>query len=539
MKEQSTTKGFAVLSAASMIVKIFSLLYVPFLQRIIGAEGYGVYSVTYTIFTFVYVLTNSGIPVAISKLVSELEAVNNYKDAVKAFKIARAGLVILGLVSSVMLILLAYPLTKSAHSPSAYLSVVALAPTIFITSVMSAYRGYFQGRGNMTPTAVSQIGEGIINTVFSLVFAAMLIKKGIEFGCAGATVGTTLGALFACIFLMRIYEKKGKKFAHKNNVLHGDTVRRLSNKALIKKLIYYSGPITLSVGLQNAGNLVDLFNIKNRLTVAGFNSHIGDYKFGVLGTYNVLINVPIALMTALSAAALPGISGAAAQNNRKLVQEKINYTFRLCFIIAVPAAIGLAVLCKPIYELLFSNYKNEYALMKYGSILIILMAAVQIQSTILQSIGKMHIVTITLTLGIITKVITNYILVAKPNINILGAVFGNMLCFLIPLILNNMIMTKALRIRIRLIKHMIKPLLASAMMGLIIGLVNFNLETIFLSFKSNSIILSFQIFVCILIGVLVYSYGLIITGGITKKDLNALSPRVLRLIPDVVKSRIR
>lgn len=106
MKEQSTTKGFAILSAAGMMVKVLSLLYIPFLIMIIGGEGYGIYGATYQVYTFIFVITNSGIPVAISKLISELAAVGNYKDAVKSFKIARFILLILGILMSLVLLIL-------------------------------------------------------------------------------------------------------------------------------------------------------------------------------------------------------------------------------------------------------------------------------------------------------------------------------------------------------------------------------------------------------------------------------------------------
>ncbi|HBC96620.1 MAG TPA: sporulation protein SpoVB, partial [Clostridium sp.] len=155
MKEQSTARGFAILSAGGMLVKVLSIVYIPLLMRIIGDEGYGLYGASYQIYTFVFVLTNSGIPVAISKLISELDAVGDYKDAVKGFRIARAMLMVIGMVMSVLLMVFASPLARAMGYKKIYLSLLSLAPAILFTSVASTYRGYFQGRGNMTPTAVS------------------------------------------------------------------------------------------------------------------------------------------------------------------------------------------------------------------------------------------------------------------------------------------------------------------------------------------------------------------------------------------------
>lgn len=207
MKTQSTTKGFAILSAAGMAVKLISLLYVPLLLSIIGEDGYGVYAIAYSVFAFIYVITNTGLTSAISKLVSELIALKNYKDAAKAFKMARLMLLAIGIVMSVFMLGLARPLSRFMNMPRSYLAIGALAPAVLFTSLASAYRGYFQGRGNMTATAVSQIIEQVMNIIFSLLFAALWRKYGIEAACAGGTVGTTLGAVASFIYLIRFYEK--------------------------------------------------------------------------------------------------------------------------------------------------------------------------------------------------------------------------------------------------------------------------------------------------------------------------------------------
>lgn len=537
MKQQSTAKGFAVLSAAGMIVKIISLLYVPFLNGIIDTEGFGVYSFVYLVFAFVYVITNSGIPVAISKMVSELIALGNYKDALRTFKIARALLVVLGLITSVLLMVLAKPITIITHNEKALLGIIALTPAIFITSVMSAYRGYFQGRGNMTPTAISQVGEQIINTIFSLVFAALLIGKGVELGVVGATIGTTLGALVACIYLIAIYEKSKNTRIH-NEQIRGN-VKRLSNKAIVRRLIKYCVPITMSVGLQNAGTLVDAGNIKTRLEVAGFDETSANEKFGLLNYYTTLVRVPLTLITALSAAALPSIAGAFAKGDRRLVKEKIKYVYKVCALVAMPSVVGLAVLSKPIYEVLFSDAVEGYTLLALGSVVVFLMAFVQIQITILQSVGKLYTALFAIFIGIIAKIATNYILVGNPSINITGAVYSNIIYFLIPFFMNMYNIRKVLRIRISIIKVMLKPGIASAFMGLVVYLAYFGLDTLFLTMKSNFVIKCGILGIPFVIGVLVYAYALILTGGITKEDLDSMSPRLVRIIPNFLKSRIQ
>lgn len=281
MKEQSIAKGFAVLSAASLIVKILSLLYIPFLLSVIGEEGNGIYAAAYQVYVFVYVLTNSGTPVAISKLVSELVALKNYTDAVRSFKIARFILIISGTIMSLIMFFSAKYLSHALYFEKSYLAILALSPAILFTSVVaSAYRGYFQGRGNMVPTAVSQVIEQIVNTILTLVFAVLLLRYGLEAACAGGTVGTSLGALVSAIFLIIVCKntKKPRVIANSEKI----ETKRYTYMELVKKIIAYGIPITLCVGLQYAGNLVDLWNTKGRLLAAGFSDATATQMYGYL-----------------------------------------------------------------------------------------------------------------------------------------------------------------------------------------------------------------------------------------------------------------
>jgi stage V sporulation protein B len=539
IKQQSTSRGFAVLSAAGMMVKVLSLLYIPFLLRIINDEGYGVYNAAYQVYAFVYVLTNAGIPVAISKLVSEFTAVKNYRDAVKSFKIARFMLLIIGFVMSLLMIIFAYPLARVLHYDKSGLAILALSPSILFTSVASAYRGYFQGRGNMVPTAVSQVIEQIMNTIFTLVFAALLIKYGMTAGCAGGTIGTTLGALFSASYLIIFYERNKRIRVPSQSESDGDIVKH-SNRQIARKIISYGVPITICVGMTYAGNLVDLMNTKVRLLAAGLTDTQATINYGYLVKYQQLLNVPIAIITALSMAILPAISGAVALKDKKLIENKINYAFRLCFIVAIPSAVGLAVLSSPIFKLLFTQrYASGSRLMLFGSAVLILTSVMQIQTTILQSVGKLYTATFYSVLGIIVKIGANYFLIAMPGINILGAIFGSIIGFSIPVFLNHKVIKKQLKIKFKFLSHAVKPFIAAAFMGLVVYIVYFNSMYI-LNFMGESYFANAAATIAAVIaGVYTYILGLILTGGITKGDMNSMPSKVTRLIPKFMRKRIR
>lgn len=536
MKEQSTSKGFAILSAGTFIVKIMSLLYVPLMRAILGDEGYGISAAAYQVYVFIYVITNSGIPVAISKLVSELNATGNYRDALKGFRLSRSILMGTGVVMSALLVVMASPFANAVHFSKAYLSVMALAPAILFTSVASAYRGYFQGSKNMIPTAVSQVSEQVANTVFSIIFAAFLMRYGVEVGCSGSSLGTSVGALISASFLVYYFEK--------NRKLGGITVRknepgvrRLSSRQLVRKIIYYSLPITICVGMTYAGNLVDLYNTKVRLMAGGISETQATILYGYLAKYQQLLNVPIAIISSLAAAILPALSAAAAVKDRIQLKEKVKYSLRVCLLIALPCAVGLGVLSGPVYDML--KFGKGSAIMAYGSAVLILMAVMQIQTTILQGIGKLYAATLFSVIGISLKVTVNYFAIAVPQINILGAILGSLAGFTLPILLNQWVINRNLKGRkIKIFRLSMRPAAAAIFMGAMVYAVHRVLALAAAATGGSYVLSSLAVVISVTAGIYFYLIGLVLAKGITARDLEVLPARLRRFIPGFLLSRI-
>lgn len=535
MREQSTGKGFAILSAATMAVKLLSLIYMPFLFRIIGGNRpFAIYNTTYQIYAFVYVLTNAGIPSAISKLVSEFVAVGNYRSAVKTFKMSRFLLFVVGIIMASVMFFLSGPLTAHMNYKEARYSVIALCPAILFTSVASAYRGYFQGRSNMKPTAISQVLEQILNTVFSLLFAAILIGRGVEAGCVGATIGTTLGALASALYLIVTYEKNKhfKIFNLKNN----NRIVRHTNKQVLRRILKYSIPITVCVGITNAGILIDTYNITSRLIAGGAVKDYAQNLYGLYAKYITLINMPITIVSALAVAVLPAVSRAVALKNKVLAENKISFGFKISFLIAIPSAVGFSVLSNPIYALL--KFNDGYNIMVFGSIIVVFMALVQIQTSILQGMGKLYIVTLYSVLGLIVKYIVNYVLIAIPSINIYGAIIGSAVGLGVPIVLNVAYIQRILKLKINLKSYIFKPLFSSIFMAAVIyviyNILSYIIGIIFKGYFNNAI----SVLMAIVIGMLAYLYAMLLSKGITNDEIDILPSRIKRFIPKRIISNI-
>ncbi|NLD49542.1 MAG: polysaccharide biosynthesis protein [Clostridiaceae bacterium] len=534
MRKQSISKGFAVLSVAGIAVKILSILYIPFLRWIIGDEGYGIYGAAYQVYVFIYVIANSGIPVAISKSVSELVALENYKDAARVFKIARAYLIIIGVTLSVAMFAASGPLAGLVRFDKSFLAIAALSPTILFTSIGSAYRGYFQGRGNMTPTAVSQIVEQIVNVICTLLFAYLLIGRGIEAACAGGTVGTSMGALVSTAFLIYIFNKNRNTIVPEES--RKKNINRFTYRQLAVKVLDYSIPITVCLAAQYAGNLVDLANTKARLLTAGFSDANASIMYGYLTKYQQLMNVPISFVSALAAAVLPSLSGSMALRDREQTQHKIRYSVRLCFLLVIPSAVGFSVLSEPVYSLL--KFGAGSYLMLYGSVVLVLMAVVQIQTTILQGAGKLYRATVNVLIGIAAKVLLNYVLIAIPQLNINGAIIGSAAGFIIPLILNTAAIRKYVGVRTDMAKQVSKPLISSIVMGLAVLIVYKTVNVVVgLSgalYFSNAL----AVVLSVISGMLVYLMVMLKLKGINEEDLDALPERFKRIIPKKFLNRM-
>lgn len=535
MKDKSTGRGFAILSIAGILSKVFSLLYIPILTNIYNSDStYGIYVFSYQIYQFIYIVATSGIPVGISKLVSEYISKDRYKDVYKAHSIAKNISGIVGGTLAIGLFLLAGFISEASNTPEAKYAIMFLAPTIYITAIMGCYRGFFQGRGNMVPTAIVQIVEQLVNIVLSILFAYILIKKSVPLGVMGGTVGTTFGAFIALVILQKIFKETKAKDRSK---IEKSVSNRRVNREIRSTFYRYTIPITITATLYNFGMyLVDSFVVKQRMLSSGFANNIANERFGFLGKYNSILSVPLTLTLALSIAVLPAISSAIARSHRKEALKKIHFANRTTLMITIPAAFGMSILSSEIFKILGTS--NEFApnLLKYGSFVLIFFALDQISGTILNSLGKFRETLMVTILGMIIKITFTFILVSNPDINVIGAVIANMIAFFITVNINYRIISKTLRMKMHVFKDGIMFMSASLVMA---GTVFFIRKILTMLIGTSTISSFIVIMICGVVGVGVYAILIILFGAVKKSDLDEFPNKITSLIPEVLKSRIK
>ena len=536
MKEgSSAAKGVLILSIAGILTKVISLLYVPFLRSILGSEGYGIYSQITEVFLFVYAITSVGAQPAVAKVVSEFIALEEYEKAERTLKISRNFYVLIGVIVGILMLLLAKPLTKLGNIPETAYGIMALAPCVVITAALSSYRGYMQGKMNMKAIGVSQILEQILNVFVSLLFAFILVQFSLEYGAAGGQIGTSVGALFACFYIIYCRNKSEDEFEEFKGTRRE---RSKSNKQILRRVISYSIPIMISSGLQNFGGLVDMVNITNRLLAAGLTANKAKILYGNYGLYKTLYGVPLILITAIGTTVLPTISRAMAIKDRKEIRRNIKYAFKVALAIAIPAAVGLLMLSEDVYRTLFGSTDGA-KIMTIGSFIIILMTMTQIQSVILQGINKFYFVVGSFSIGIICKIIANYIFVGIPKINIYGAIIGSTIWLLIPSIMNHIKIKKTMKMKLPLVRYIVKPVLASIAMAIAILLIHQPAKFIYRFITPSRLTSIPVVIISIGIGIFVYAYLMILMRGISKDDIQKISPKIIRIMPRFMRRKLR
>src|SRR6056297_2653726 len=279
-KKASFIKGAAILTAAGLAARVMGFGYRVILTRIIGAEGMGLYQMAYPIYTILLVVSRSGIPIALAKLIADRIARGKNKEAYKIFKVARSLSIGVGLIFSFIMAFLARPLISILDlDPRAYYAVLAISPAIFFVSIMATYRGFFQGLQTMVPTAYSQIIEQLVRMLTMIGLVIVLVRYGLKFAAAGASFGAVTGASAGLLTLIYIYYKKKKNIW---DFMQGGVNSDTRSLTLIKEIAALGIKITMGALEQPLMNLVDLIFVPQRLQVAGYLVEDATFFYGRL-----------------------------------------------------------------------------------------------------------------------------------------------------------------------------------------------------------------------------------------------------------------
>lgn len=516
-KRISFVKQAAILAIASLLVRLLGFLYRLPLTDMLGDEGNGIYSAGFYLYNFFLVMSSAGLPAAISKIISEKYSLGEYKNLKTVFTVSLTIAIFVGAFFSILMFFSAEWFCNIIGSPKSYYTILTLAPTVLIVSIMSVFRGYFQGLGNSTPTAISQVIEQIFNAIFSIYLAYILLHLGIEFGAAGGTAGTGVGALAGLIYIVILFLKKKNSINSNLKSLELVEYRLETKREIAIKIIKTAVPIITGTAIFSMTNLIDMQMVTSRLAYSGAfsESEITSLYGQLTGKYVTITTLPVSISTALATAVLPSIASSVIKNEFEILKSKISTTLRLTMIISIPAAIGIGVLSDEILALLFPNHTDGGVLLMWGSFSIIFLALCQIVTGILQGIGKMQVPAKNALIGSIIKIPINYFLIAIPFINVLGAIISTTVCYIVASILNLNALKKATNVIPDYKSIFFKPTIASIIMGIICYFSN---KFLYILTNSNN----FSTILSVIISIFVYLVILSLLKGFKREDLNLI-----------------
>lgn len=510
------------MTAAGLISRLLGAGYRLPLASFLGDEGIGLYQMAYPIYTTILALSTAGIPVAISKLVAENMAAGEKKNAYRVFRIALFILTAIGFLSSVVLLFGAGYLSRRVlHDPRAYYAVIGVAPAIFLVSVMSAFRGFFQGLQTMVPTAVSQVIEQIVRvaTVFGL--AVYLLPRGIEYAAGGAAFGAVTGALSGLLFLLLVYCRRRWLIAQPARAASEAAAE--SSGQIIRRIVTLAVPVSLGALVLPLMQMLDTVIVPSRLQVAGFNVNEATALFGQLtGMATPLINLPSIFTVALATSLVPAVSEALALRNYQAARRRTYTGIRITLLIALPAMAGLYLLADEICYMLYNNVEAgiPLSILAFG---VVFLGLQQTTSGILQGIGRTVLPVRNLLIGAAGKIIVSYALTGIPSLGIRGAALGTVIGFFLASTLNLYEVKRNTRFTADPRELIVRPLFAVGVMALAVrpvyraffefmGAFGFGLRLHVTAAGLSAILVS----------AIIYGAALLLAGGINNEDLALL-----------------
>ncbi len=510
--------GAMLLGVAGVLVKLIGLFFRVPLTNIIGREGMRFYQMAYPIYVAILTISTSGLPTAISRMISERRSTGKYYEAYRVFKVSFYVMLSLGLVSSIVVFVLAPFITAYGQStPDAVYSLRAMTPALLLCPLLSCYRGFFQGHRNMMPTAISQIVEQLFRVAVGLGLAFLLLKIDLPHAAAGASFGASAGSIFGLIAIMFLFQKNKPKMQAEIRI-SGKAIEKTS-ASLAKELVIIALPITLGACLMPLVNAIDSFMVVDRLQGLGYSEAAAGVLFSELSAMALPIaNMPQIFTQAVVQSLVPVISDAYKRDDKDFVRYNSNLGLRYAMMVSLPCACGMAVLAAPIMKLFYptqlEGVPNAAVCLCIYSVSLVFLACNQALTAVLQGIGKQNIPLRSLLIGAVAKIVTTFILMGIALIHVRGAAIGTALAFLVAAVLNFRAVKKYTGTKFDLAAIVIKPAISAGVMSVAV----FAAYKVISGHAGNTV----STFLSVIAGIFVYALMVLITRAITAAEMESL-----------------
>ena len=470
IKKESFMQGVITIMFSQILIKVLGLIYTLYLtnREGFGDAGNAIYVSGYQIYALLLTISSIGVPNAISKMVAERLAVGDNRGANRVFKVALATFGIIGACGTVLLFGFSHIIAYNwIQIPEAELTLIALSPAIFFVSISSVFRGYFNGRRTLKITARAQTIEQIFKTVLTIIIVeivAYITTTSTEMMAAGANLATTIATFSSFAYMFIYYRTKRKEIG--NEIEQTVNYKYENVKTIIKRILMVSIPLTLSSIMTSFNKNIDSFTVK-RILSTYLGSETAQTLYGILGgKVDTVTNLPLAINIAFSTALVPAISAARAKKDTKTATKRVSFSLLTSMLIGLPCVVGLVVFAQPILNLLYPNANSGALLLQLVSIGVIFSILNQTISGALQGFGKVMIPAYALGAGCLVKLILNLILLRIPALNVYGAAISTIFCHATAFMIVYIVLKKYIKIDLSFMKFVIKPIIASGIMGI-------------------------------------------------------------------------
>lgn len=526
-KKKNGEKAFlvqgSILAIAGVVTKIIGAVYRVPLVNILGDKGMGYYGVAFQIYTIALTLTSYSLPLAVSKLVSARNATGQYKNAHKVFKSALTFAFLAGGTAALIIFFGADFIASDimAMKLSSY-ALRVLAPCIIVVAVLGVFRGFFQGNGSMVPTAISQVLEQIVNAVVSIAGAYFLLRAArsanrgdgysMAMAATGGTLGTVAGALSALLFLMFLFAAYQRVL--KRQKQRDRTRRTESYQHIFKVLVLTIAPVLLSSTVYNLCGVIDNAMFGKIMSIQGHAE--SDYAglLGILsGKYDTLINVPLAFSNALGSSLIPSLVATVKTGNKRQINSKISMFTRFNMLIAIPSAVGLLVLAKPLLDLIFFTEDNVTAakILQVGAISVIFYCLSTVTNAVHQGLDNMMIPVRSASISVVVHAVALFIMMVVFKWGIYAVVISKIIFAATASMLNS----HALRQKIGYVQEQKKTFAIPIVSAIIMGAVAWGTHFVIAALISDKL----GTVIALVVAVAVYACALVLLGGISEAEM--------------------
>ena len=540
-KRQNFLQGAALLSISVIIVKIIGAVYKIPLQNILGDVGFSYFNTAYKIYNLLLTISITGLPIATSRMISEAYSLGKFNQVRQIYKAAKGIFLIIGLVSTVIMAVFCTSLAQMLREPGAWTSILFLSPCALLMGFLSAYRGFFQGQSNMTPTSVSQVVEAFFKLIVGLAGAYLFMKltNSLAWAAAGGILGVTASCAVSALYLRSRFQGAYRELEVSTEEV--DSFRRTAGKLLsiaipitigsagmellaLLEIGIYKGQVEhlFAVGAVNQDLVAQIEPEVKALKEWTPDTHYSLMASSLKGQYDFcysIFNMPCQLIIPINTSVLPAITAYLTLGDDQKVRSTEESAARITGLMAAPCAVGLAVLATPIVGMLGRGRYEGEKLVLAGQMLAILggcvfvYAAMMFTNSLLQSHGKVHIPVINTLVCGTAKLIALYFVTGNPSIGILGVPLCSFLCYLAIVILNLICIRRMIPQKPRLTWGLVHSLLPAGIMGVCVYFTYQGL--IKLAHITSNLVLCG---VSIAVGVVVYAVCVVVLKTIKKED---------------------